>query len=331
MKVLVTGGAGYIGSHTLKVLKQAGHTVVALDDLRIGHKAALLGTPLIEAEVQNRAVVEKALRRERFDAVLHFAAYCYVGESVKKPAKYYGNNVLGTMRLAEACIATGIKAFVLSSTCATYGEPEIVPIDESTPQRPVNPYGRSKWMAEQILLDMSAAHPEFRPIFLRYFNAAGCDPEGELGEDHDPETHLIPNALRAAFGRIPRLELYGDDYPTRDGTCVRDYIHVMDLARAHLLAVEYALKGGSLRAFNLGNGQGFTVKEVIAAVKRISGREFEVDVKPRRPGDPPTLVAAAERARSELGWSPQFTDLDSIVRTAHDWMKRHPDGYGDRK
>ena len=330
MKVLVTGGAGYIGSHAMKELRRAGHESIALDDLRLGHRAALLGAPLVQAAVQDRSAVEAALRSHRVDAVLHFAAYCYVGESVAHPGKYYANNVVGTLSVAEACIAAGVPAFVLSSSCATYGEPEQTPIDEDTPQRPVNPYGRSKLMAEQLLGDLASANPGFHPVFLRYFNAAGCDPQGELGEDHSPETHLIPNAIAAALGRRKGLEVFGDDYPTPDGTCVRDYIHVVDLASAHILALEYASRGGEQRAFNLGNGRGFSVEEVARSVRRVSGADFEVAVKPRRPGDPPVLVAAAERARRELGWRPQLAELDAIVRTAFEWMRRHPRGYGDR-
>lgn len=330
MRVLVTGGAGYIGSHALKELRREGHAAIALDDLRLGHRAAVRGSPLVVAAVQDRRAVEDALRTHRIDAVLHFAAYCYVGESVAQPAKYYANNVGGTLALAEACVAVGVPAFVLSSTCATYGEPERVPIDEDTPQRPMNPYGRSKLTAEHLLEDLATAHSGFRPVFLRYFNAAGCDPEGELGEDHSPETHLIPNAIGAALGRRKELEVFGDDYPTPDGTCVRDYIHVSDLASAHVRALEYAARGGEHRAFNLGNGRGFSVEQVIAAVRRVSGADFEVAVRARRPGDPPVLVAAAERARRELGWEPRFTDLDAIVRTAVEWMRRHPHGYRDR-
>jgi UDP-glucose-4-epimerase GalE len=328
MRVLVAGGAGYIGSHAMKALRRAGHAAVALDDLRLGHRAAMLGAPLVEADVQDRAAVESALEGHRIEAVLHFAAYCYVGESVAEPAKYYANNVLGTLRLAEACLAAGVRTFVLSSSCATYGEPQRTPIDEEAPQRPVNPYGRTKLVAEQLLADLAAANDGFRPVFLRYFNAAGCDPDGELGEDHAPETHLIPNAILAALGRRKELAVYGDDYPTPDGTCVRDYVHVADLAAAHLLALEYAAQGGSQRAFNLGNGRGFSVEQVVDAVRRVSGAHFEVSVRPRRPGDPPVLVAAAERARRELGWRPLWGDLDAIVRTAFEWMRRHPQGYG---
>ena len=331
MRVLVSGGAGYIGSHALKELRRAGHAAVALDDLRLGHREALLGTPLVEAAVQDREAVGAALRAHRVDAVLHFAAYCYVGESVAQPAKYYANNVHGTLCLAEAAAAAGVRAFVLSSTCATYGEPEAMPIDEATPQRPVNPYGRSKWMAEQLLADLAAAQPGFRPVFLRYFNAAGCDPDGELGEDHDPETHLIPNAIRAALGRQGALELFGTDYPTPDGTCVRDYIHVVDLAAAHVQALAYAQDGGAERAFNLGTGRGFSVREVIETVRRVSGVPVPVAPRPRRAGDPPRLVAAADRARRELGWRPRFDDLEAIVRSAYEWMRRHPGGYGGRR
>jgi UDP-glucose-4-epimerase GalE len=331
MQVLVSGGAGYIGSHALKALRRAGHGAVALDDLRLGHREALLGAPLVEAAVQDREAVGAALRAHRVEAVMHFAAYCYVGESVAQPAKYYANNVHGTLCLAEACITAGVRAFVLSSTCATYGEPRRPTIDEETPQQPVNPYGRSKRMAEQVLADLAAASPGFRPVFLRYFNAAGCDLDGELGEDHDPETHLIPNAIRTALGRQGALELFGDDYPTPDGTCVRDYVHVVDLAAAHVQALEYALGGGAERAFNLGTGHGCSVQEVIEAVRRVSGARLPVTLRPRRAGDPPRLVAAAERARRDLGWLPRHSDLETIVRTACEWMRRHPGGYGGRR
>jgi UDP-glucose-4-epimerase GalE len=320
MRVLVTGAAGYIGSHALLELARAGHTAIALDDLRLGHRDA----------------VTALLAREPVDAILHFAAYCYVGESVRDPAKYYANNVLGTLRLAEAALAAKVPVFVLSSTCATYGEPERMPIDEGTPQRPVNPYGRSKLMAEQVLLDLAAAATErgeaLRPVFLRYFNAAGCDPQGRLGEDHAPETHLIPNALAAALRRRPSLEVFGTDYPTPDGTCVRDYVHVTDLAAAHVQALERAA-AARLRhaAFNLGTGRGSSVREVIAAVERVTGAAVPVEFRPRRAGDPPVLVAAAQRARDELGFEPRHSDLDTIVATAFRWLEANPAGYGDRR
>lgn len=326
MRVLVTGAAGYIGSHALKALQADGHEVVALDDLRRGHVAALRGIELIRTAIQDRATVERELRDRRVDAVMHFAASCYVGESVEKPLEYYDNNVVGTLRLAEACVAAGVRTFVLSSTAATYGQPKVVPISEETPRRPVNPYGRSKAIAEDILTDCAAASG-LRPIFLRYFNAAGADPDGELGEDHDPETHLIPNALLAAFGRAPGMKIFGDDYDTPDGTCVRDYVHVTDLAQAHVRALDFAANGGSCRAFNLGSGSGYSVRQVVDTVREVAGREFEVTVEPRRAGDPPTLVAASERARQELGWRPDHENLTTIVETAWRWLRDHPHGY----
>ncbi len=326
MKVLVTGGAGYIGSHTVKALRRAGHLPIALDDLREGHEPALLGAPLVRAAVQDRAAVERVLREEHVEGVMHFAAYCYVGESVRSPLAYYENNVLGTLRLAEACAAAGVRFFVLSSSAAVYGEPDRQPIEEEIPCRPVNPYGRTKRVAEELLADLAAAS-ELRPIFLRYFNAAGADPDGELGEDHRLETHLIPCALLAALGRRPALSVFGADYPTPDGTCVRDFVHVTDLADAHLKALEFARSGGSCRAFNLGNGRGFSVQEVVDAARRVTGGDFPVAQEGRRPGDPPVLVASSQRARAELSWQPRHGDLDEIVRTAWDWYRRHPNGY----
>lgn len=326
MNVLVTGGAGYIGSHTVKELRKVGHQPIALDDLREGHEAALLGAPLVRAAVQDRATVEKVLREECVEAVMHFAAYCYVGESVRSPLAYYENNVLGTLRLAEACVAAGVRLFVLSSSAAVYGEPDRQPIDEETPCRPVNPYGRTKRVAEELLADVAAA-TGLRPVFLRYFNAAGADPDGELGEDHRVETHLIPCALLAALGRRPALSVFGADYPTQDGSCVRDFVHVTDLADAHVLALEFARAGGSCRAFNLGNGRGFSVKEVADAARRISGVDFPVALEGRRPGDPPVLVASSQRARAELGWRPRHGDLEEVVRTAWEWFRAHPNGY----
>lgn len=326
MRVLVSGGAGYIGSHAVKVLRGVGHHPVVFDDLRKGHAQAVEGVPLVRAAIHDRARVEETLDEHRIEAVMHFAADCYVGESVEKPGQYYENNVVGTLRLAEACLARGVEIFVLSSTAATYGEPEVDPIPEETPQIPVNPYGRTKRICEELLTDFAHART-FRPIFLRYFNAAGADPDGELGEDHAPETHLIPNAILAALGRNDGLKMFGDDYPTPDGTCVRDYVHVVDLAAAHVKALEFAAAGGGCRAFNLGNGSGFSVKQVVDSVRRVSARDFPVETVARRPGDPPVLVASSNRAREELGWEPQYSDLDTIVRTAWEWLKNHPNGY----
>lgn len=328
MKILITGGAGYIGSHTLKALLQRGHSAVVVDDLRTGHASAVRGAPLVRCDIHDRARLIEVMKNERIDGVLHFAASCYVGVSVSAPLDYYDNNVVGTLRLAEACVASGVKTFVFSSTCATYGEPERVPIDEGTPQKPVNPYGASKWMVERILTDTARAHG-LRPIFLRYFNAAGADSSGELGEDHRPETHLIPNALRVALGQLPQLEIYGNDYPTPDGTCVRDYIHVEDLAAAHLLALDQAAAGLSAVAFNLGNGSGFSVLEVLRTARAVTGHAIPATFRPRRDGDPPTLVAQADKARDQLGWRPRHGDLETIVRTAWNWCSKHPNGYPD--
>lgn len=326
MRVLVTGGAGYIGSHALKHLRSRGHTGVALDDLREGHVEALLGAPLVRASIHDGAAVRAALREHRIDAVLHFAAHCYVGESVAEPARYYENNVVGTLRLAEACIDVGVEVLVLSSSAAVYGEPARNPIEEDFPRLPVNPYGRTKMIGEDVLSDLAGAS-RLRPIFLRYFNAAGCDPDGELGEDHDPETHLIPNALLAALGRKDKLQIFGSDYSTPDGTCVRDFVHVVDLADAHLRALEFAAGGGRCRAFNLGNGSGFSVKQVGDMAREVSGVPFPIEILPRRPGDPPALVASSARARAELGWAPRFADLRTILTTAWRWHQSHPRGY----
>jgi len=326
LKVLVSGGAGYIGSHAAKLLSGSGHDVVILDDLRAGHAQAALGAPLIRAATHETDRIAEVMREQAIEAVMHFAAHCYVGESVREPLKYYQNNVGGTLALAEACLRSGVEIFVLSSTAATYGQPVEQPITEAAPRNPVNPYGRTKAICEDLLADLAAAG-SFRPVFLRYFNAAGADPDGELGEDHTPETHLIPNAVLAALGRNDGLEIFGNDYDTRDGTCVRDYVHVNDLAAAHLKAIDFAKAGGACRAFNLGNGNGFTVNEVVQMVRDVAGRDFPVEYAPRRPGDPATLVASSERARRELGWRPRFDELRVIVETAFNWIEAHPDGY----
>jgi len=316
--ILVTGGAGYIGSHACKALAAAGYTPVSYDNLVYGHREAVRWGPFEHGDIADPVRLAEVLHRHRPSAVMHFAAYAYVGESVSDPAKYYRNNVAGTLNLLEAARAFGIERFIFSSTCATYGEPQQVPIPEDHPQRPVNPYGTTKLMIEQMLRDFDQAYG-LRSIALRYFNAAGADPEGETGEDHDPETHLIPLALDAALGRRPPLTVFGDDYPTPDGTCIRDYIHVTDLAQAHVLALRALEQGVASTAYNLGNGQGFSVLEVIRAIRRVTGREVPYTLGPRRPGDPPRLVGDAQRIVAELGWQPQFADLEGLLATAWRW------------
>jgi UDP-arabinose 4-epimerase len=320
--VLVTGGAGYIGSHTCKLLAKAGLTPVTYDNLVYGHEWAAQWGPLERGDLLDTARLQEVLVRHRPDAVLHFAAYAYVGESVTNPGKYYSNNVVGSLRLLEALVANGVRDIVFSSTCATYGVPEREMIAEDHPQRPVNPYGASKLMVERMLADFGVAHG-MRSICLRYFNAAGADEGAQIGEDHDPETHLLPLVLDAATGKRQHVEVFGADYDTPDGTCIRDYVHVLDLARAHILALQRLGTGTSRPAYNLGTGRGHSVLEVIDAVRRVSGREVPVRMSPRRAGDPPRLVANSELAASELGWTPAYTDLDETVRTAWNWHQRH--------
>jgi UDP-glucose-4-epimerase GalE len=319
--VLVTGGAGYIGSHTCKALARAGLQPVALDNLVYGHKTAARWGPLVEGDIRDRALVERTIREHRTEAVVHFAGYAYVGESMHDPGKYFGNNVAGSLSLLEAAQACGVGQFVFSSTCSTYGIPQSVPIREDHRQHPVNPYGESKLFVERALHWYGVAHG-LRSVALRYFNAAGADPEGEIGEDHDPETHLIPLAIGAALGTRPPLEIYGTDYPTPDGSAVRDYVHVTDLADAHVSALNYLQAGGESSAFNLGTGRGHSVREVIAAVERVAGRAVPRREAPRRQGDPASLVAAPGRARELLSWTPQHSDLDTIIATAWRWHAR---------
>jgi UDP-arabinose 4-epimerase len=322
--VLVTGGAGYIGSHACKALAAAGHLPVAFDNLVYGHREAVRWGPLEIGDIADRTRLESAIDAHRVDAVMHFAAYAYVGESVTDPGKYYRNNVVGTLALLEVLRDRGIDKMVFSSSCATYGIPEEMPIRESAAQRPINPYGTSKLMSEQMIADFGSAHG-LRSALLRYFNASGADPEGETGEDHDPETHLIPLALDAAAGK-GQLTVFGEDYPTPDGTCVRDYIHVTDLAEAHVAALDYLVGGGSPTALNLGTGKGVSIREVIAAVEQVTGRPVPHSVGERRPGDPPVLVADPARARETLGWTPRVSDIDSIVSTAWRWHQRGVNG-----
>jgi len=316
--VLVTGGAGYIGSHTCKALSRAGFTPVTYDNLVYGHEWAVKWGALEKGDILDTSRLSHVITTYNPVAVIHFAAFAYVGESVENPAKYYRNNVVGTLSLLEAMNNNGVDKIVFSSTCATYGIPEKVPIAEDTPQRPINPYGRSKLMIEQILADYGDAYG-LKSISLRYFNAAGADPEGELGENHDPETHLIPLVLDTAAGRRPNITVYGDDYDTPDGTCIRDYIHVSDLAEAHVCAMIGLGERKLERAYNLGTGSGYSVMEVIDAGRRLTNRNFMVLKGARRPGDPASLVADTSRANRDLGWLPKYTKIDDMIETAWAW------------
>jgi UDP-arabinose 4-epimerase len=327
--VLVTGGAGYIGSHTCKALAAAGYSPVALDNLVYGHRRAVRWGPFEQADLADREAVERVLRKHDIAAVIHFAAYAYVGESMTDPGKYFRNNVANTLNLLEAMRAADVGRIVFSSTCATYGVPEAVPIAEDHPQRPVNPYGESKLFIERALYWNGVAHG-LRWMALRYFNAAGADPDGEIGEDHEPETHLIPLAVETALGRRDELQVMGTDYPTADGTAIRDYIHVTDLADAHVRALRHLEAAGDSGAMNLGTGRGHSVREVVAMVERISGRKVNARNSPRRAGDPPALVAAPGRAKQVLGWEPRWSSLETIVQTAYRWHSAHVPGADER-
>lgn len=320
-RILVVGGAGYIGSHMVLALEAAGYAVTTLDNLSTGHRDAVLAGDFVEGDLADRDTLARVFAGDAYDGVMHFAASSLVGESMQRPDKYYRNNVSGTQNLLDSMRAHGVNHFILSSTAATFGEPIRVPIDETHPQRPINPYGRSKYMVEQILTDYDSAF-DLRSVSLRYFNAAGADPSTRVGERHDPETHLIPLVLQAASGRRPSVTVLGDDYDTLDGTCIRDYIHVDDLCQAHLLALEYLLNGGATTAFNLGNGNGFSVQEVIESAREVTGREFVVELGARRPGDPARLVADATRAHKELAWRPRFAELATIIEHAWRWEQR---------
>jgi UDP-glucose-4-epimerase GalE len=320
-RLLVTGGAGYIGSHALRALGRAGHECVVVDDLRAGHAFLAGDAPLVRCDVGDAAAIDRVFREHGpFDGVLHFAAHLVVPESVADPLKYYRNNVGGSAVLIDVALRNDVRAFVLSSTCAVYGVPAKVPIGEDTPLAPINPYGASKRMVEQMLADAEAAHG-LRWAALRYFNASGADPAGGIGECHDPEIHLIPSALEAAAGLRDALELFGTDYPTPDGTCLRDYVHVSDLAEGHARAIDALIAGRSVGPVNLGTGRGHSNREVLAAVERITGSAVPVREAPRRPGDPPELVADAARFREALGWEPRHSDLDRIVETAWAWLR----------
>lgn len=317
MKILVVGGAGYIGSHMVKLLSRQGCSVTTLDDLSSGHPDAVLTGEFFEGNCGDRKVLDTLLSRG-FDAVMHFASFIQVGESVQHPAKYYQNNFVNTLALLDAMQAHGVMRFIFSSTAATFGEPQYTPIDERHPQRPINPYGRTKLMVEQALTDYDKAYG-MKSVCLRYFNAAGADPEGQLGECHDPETHLIPLVLQAASGRRPHISVFGRDYDTQDGTCIRDYIHIQDLCSAHWLALQSLINGADSQAYNLGNGNGFSVQKVIDTAERVTGRKIPVVDASRREGDPALLVADSTLARKQLGWQPQYVDLATIIEHAWKW------------
>ena len=324
--ILVTGGAGYIGSHAVQALQNAGYEAIVLDNLVYGHREFVeqaLGAKLIVGDISDRALLDEVFATHEIAAVMHFAAYAYVGESVSDPAKYYRNNVVGTLTLLEAMLAASVKTIVFSSTCATYGVPQSVPVTEDQPQNPINPYGRTKLMVEKILADFDKASG-LRSICFRYFNAAGADPAGLLGEDHSPETHILPLVLLTALGKRESFSILGTDYPTPDGTCIRDFIHVADLAQAHVLGLEQLLKSGESDVFNLGNGNGFSVREVIETAKLVTGQPIQVTEGDRRPGDPPILVGSGEKARRILGWQPQYSDLKEILLHSWNWhQQRH--------
>jgi UDP-glucose 4-epimerase len=332
-KILVTGGAGYIGSHTILMLKQLGYEIIVLDNLVYGHQDLvenILRVELVVGDVGDRALLDQLFKIHSIDAVIHFAAYAYVGESTSNPAKYYRNNVVNTLTLLEAMVAADVKRIVFSSTCASYGIPSCIPVPEEHPQNPINPYGASKLMVERILADFDHAY-QLKSVCLRYFNAAGADPEGRLGEDHSPETHIIPLVLQVALGIRESVSVFGTDYATPDGTCIRDYIHVMDLASAHILSLKYLLSDGMSDVFNLGNGQGFSVKQVIETAERVTGKSIAVIECDRRPGDPPVLVGSGEKARRVLGWRPQYGDLETILTHAWKWHQiRHGKVIGTR-
>jgi len=323
--VLVTGGAGYIGSHACKALDRAGYGAVAFDNLIAGHREAVRYGELVEGDIADTRAVRETIRRHRISAVMHFAAFLDVGESVREPARYFRNNVGGALSVLEAMAAESVERFVFSSTCATYGEPRETPISESHQQQPINSYGESKLAVERALPHFARAYG-LKWVALRYFNAAGADPDGEIGEDHSPEIHLIPRAIEAALGG-PGLRVFGDDYQTPDGTCLRDYIHVADLADAHVKALQSIEAAGSSDVYNLGTGRPHSVLEVIKSVERVTGRAVPWTLGPRREGDPAILCAATEKARAAFEWAPRFPELDAIVGTAWGWHQAHPHGY----
>ena len=325
-EILIVGGAGYIGSHMGKYLHTKGFSPIVLDNLSTGHREAVKWGPLYEGELNDKRLLSDIFHKHEIKAVMHFAAFCYVGESVKQPLKYYENNVAAPLNLLSSMHDNGIDKLIFSSTCATYGEPKTLPITEKHQQQPINPYGRSKLMMENILNDLDKAHG-LKSVCLRYFNAAGADPDGELGEDHNPETHLLPLILQTALGQKRTLTVFGNDYPTQDGTCIRDYIHITDLAQAHYLALLHLLSGGNSRQYNLGNGNGYSILDVINCAGKITGKVIDYSFAERRLGDPAVHIGSADKAIHELGWKPQFNTLETILNTAWKWHCQSPSGY----
>ncbi|MDT8447227.1 MAG: UDP-glucose 4-epimerase GalE [bacterium] len=319
--ILITGGAGYIGSHTLKLLANSGQDCLVFDNFSTGHRDFLKWGQCFEGDLRDPAALEQVFGAYPISAVIHFAAKAYVGESFEDPQKYYDNNVVGSFNLLSAMRNHGVDKIIFSSTCAIYGQPSQIPISEAEPPDPINPYGRTKRMIEQLLIDYQQAYG-LNYAILRYFNAAGADPELEVGERHLPETHAIPLAIETALGQRESFSIFGDDYDTADGTCVRDYIHVSDLARAHQLALKWLLANDQSEIFNLGCNQGFSVKEMVQAVAQVSGRQFKVNQAPRRPGDPPSLISDYQKAQEVLGWKPEYTDLKQIIQSAWDWQQQ---------
>ncbi len=326
MNILVTGGAGYIGSHTVRLLEKTGGKVVVYDNLVTGHRAAVKNSVFVEGDIFDSARLTDTIKRYAIGSVVHFAAYSLVGVSMVKPREYYHNNVVGTLNLLDVMLANGVKKLVFSSTAAVYGEPESSPITEDSGKNPTNVYGRTKLIMENAMADYSRTYG-LNYIALRYFNACGADSSGDIGEDHQPETHLVPLVLKACLGKTGKLKIFGDDYPTKDGTCSRDYIHVNDLAQAHVLALKALYAGHASDVYNLGNGNGFTVREIIAAAERVTGLAVPREVAPRRAGDPAVLVAGSEKIRQDLGWQPEFVDIKAIIASAWKWHKGNPDGF----
>lgn len=326
--ILVTGGAGYIGSHTIKLLLETGHKVVTFDSMELGHRKAILGGELFEGDLLNVTDLDRAFDHYAIDAVIHFAAYASVPDSVANPDKYFKNNIIGSLNLINAMNAHGVRKIIFSSSAAVYGEPKYIPIDEDHPKDPTNPYGLTKLQFEDVLRWYDMAYG-VRSVSLRYFCAAGADPGGAIGEDHDPEHHLIPVVLLTALGQRPSVKVFGTDWDTPDGTCIRDFIHVSDLADAHLLALRALENGAETTAYNLGNGDGQSVMQVIEAAEEVTGRKVPWEAAPRRPGDPARLVASSEKLKKELGWKPKFPELHKIMETAWRWHTSHPNGYGE--